>query len=146
MADASKRGAWLVLAFVAVASVLVVFAWHSRPVPRQGWRTILEEPGIPAVRRGMELSRRGRQLLSPHERQEMDRLYAEALQSLPEHERQAFAALSQRGAEASARDLEQSAALIQKSVHSLSAEKQNRLFELIEKAVQLQYQKEQEGR
>ena len=97
MADASKRGSRLVLAFVLVASVAVIFAWHSRPVPRQGWRTILEEPGVPAARRGMELSRRGRQLLSPHERQEMDRLYAEALRNLPEHERQVFAALSQSG-------------------------------------------------
>ena len=124
MADASKRGSRLVLAFVLVASVAVIFAWHSRPVPRQGWRTILEEPGVPAARRGMELSRRGRQLLSPHERQ-------------------VFAALSQSGAEASARDLEHSATLIQKSVHSLSPEKQDRLFGLIEKAVRLQYEKEQ---
>lgn len=143
MADASKRGSRLVLAFVVVASVAVIFAWHSRPVPRQGWRTILEEPGVPAARRGMELSRRGRQLLSPHERQEMDRLYAEALQNLPEHERQVFAVLSQSEAEASARDLEHSATLIQKSVHSLSPEKQDRLFGLIEKAVRLQYEKEQ---
>lgn len=148
MADpsASKRGSWLVLAFMAVASVLVISALHLRPVPREGWRKILEEPGVPAARRGVELSRLGRQLLSPHEQQEMDRLYAEALRGLPEHERQAFVVLSQKGAEASARDLQQSAELIQKSIHSLPAEKQNRLFGLIEKAVQLQYEKEQGGR
>ena len=143
---ASKRGSWLVLAFVAVASVLVIVAWNSRPVPREGWRKILEDPGVPAARRGVELSRLGRWLLSPHEQQEMDRLYAEALQGLPEHERRAFVVLSQKGAEASARDLRQSAALIQKSVHSLPADKQNRLFVLIEKAVQLQYEKERGGR
>ena len=103
MADASKRGSRLVLAFVVVASVAVIFAWHSRPVPRQGWRTILEEPGVSAARRGMELSRRGRQLLSPHERQEMDRLYAEALQNLPEHERQGVA-IAAHGQGAATRD------------------------------------------
>ncbi len=143
--SASKRGSWLVLAFVAVASVLIIFAWNSRPVPREGWRKILEEPGVPAARRGIELSRLGRQLLSPPEQQEMARLYDEALQGLPEHERHAFVVLSQKGAEASARDLQQSAELIQKSIHSLSAEKQDRLFGLIEKAVRLQYEKEQGG-
>ena len=131
------------LAFVVVASVLVIFTLNSRPVPREGWRKILEEPGTPAARRGVELSRLGRQLLSPHERQELDRLYAEALQSLPEHERQTFVVLSRKGAEARARDLQQSAELIQKAIHSLPVEKQDRLFGLIEKAVQLQYEKEQ---
>lgn len=141
----SKRGSWLVLAFVAVASVLVIFAWNSRPVPREGWRKILEEPGVSAARRGIELSRLGRQLLSPHEQQEIDRLYAEALQGLPEHERRAFGLLSQKGDQASARDLQQSAELIQKSIHSLPAAKQDRLFGLIEKAVRLQYEKERGG-
>ncbi len=141
----SKRGSWLVLAFVAVASVLVIVTWNSRPVPREGWRKLLEESGLPAARRGIELSRLGRRLLSLHEQQEMDRLYAEALQALPEHERRAFGVLSQKGAEASARYLQQSAELVQKSISSLPAEKQDRLFGLIEKAVRLQYEKERGG-
>jgi hypothetical protein len=145
-APPSKRGSWLVMSAIAVFTVLIVLAYMYRPVPREGWRNIMAEPGIPAARRGLEMSREGRKLLSAEEQKEMDQLYAEALQGLPPQERKAFIAVSQKGAAASARELSESTELIQKALQSLPHEKQSRLFGLIEKAVRLQYEKEQSGK
>jgi DNA-binding MarR family transcriptional regulator len=143
---ASKRGSWLVMSAIAVFTVLIVLAYMYRPVPREGWRNILAEPGIPAARRGIQMSREGRKLLSAEEQKEMDKLYAEALQGLPPQEREVFVSVSQKGAAASARELSESTEFIQKALQSLSPEKQTRLFGLIEKAVRLQHEKEQSGK
>ena len=89
------------------------------------------------------MSREGRKLLSAEEQKAMGKLYAEALQGLLPREREAFVAVSQKGVAASARELSESTELIQKALQSLPYEKQTRLFGLIEKAVRLQYEKEQ---
>ncbi len=89
------------------------------------------------------MSRQGRKLLAAEERKEMDNLYAEALKGLPPRERELFVSVAQKGADASARELSESTELIQKALQSLPYEKQTRLFGLIEKAVRLQYEKEQ---
>lgn len=138
----SKRGSWLVTSTLAVFAVLIVLAYTYRPVPREGWRDLMAQPGIPAARRGIEMSREGRQLLAAEERKEMDNLYAEALQGLPPPERESFVSVAQKGTHASARELSESTELIQKALQSLPHEKQTRLFGLIEKAVELQYEKE----
>ena len=127
---------------LAISAVLIVLAYTYRPVPREGWRDIMAQPGIPAARRGIEMSREGRKLLSVEERKDMDSLYAEALQGLPPREREVFVAVAQKGAEASARELSESTELIQKALQSLPHDKQTRLFGLIEKAVELQHEKE----
>ena len=88
------------------------------------------------------MSRQGRKLLSAEEQKDMDSLYAEALQGLPPRERELFVSVAQKGTEASARELSESTELIQKALQSLPHEKQTRLFGLIEKAVELQHEKE----
>ena len=127
---------------LAVFAVLIALVYTYRPVPREGWRDIMEQAGIPAARRGLEMSREGKKLLAAEERKEMDNLYAEALQGLPPRERESFVSVAQKGADASARELSESTELIQKALQSLPHEKQTRLFGLIEKAVELQYEKE----
>ena len=141
-APPSKRGSWLVIGLVAVAVILVVLSQRYHPVPKEGWREILEQTGIPAAREGMDLSRAGRALLSAAEQQEMDALYAESLQGLEEHERQAFVKIAQKGKQATAREITEGTETIQKALRTLPPDKQTRLFELIEKAVRLQYEKE----
>lgn len=138
----SKRGTWLVMGLVAAAVVLVVLSQRYHPVPKEGWREILEQTGIPAAREGIDLSREGRQLLSTAEQQEMDALYAESLQGLGEHERQTFVKIVQKGKDATAREITEGTETIQKALRTLPPEKKTRLFELIEKAVRLQYEKE----
>ena len=138
----SKRGTWLVVGLVAIAVVLVVFSQRYHPVPKEGWREILEQPGIPAAREGIDLSREGRKLLSAAEQQEMDALYAASLQGLEEHERQEFVKMAQKGKDATAREIMEGTETIQKALRTLPPDKKTRLFELIEKAVRLQYEKE----
>ncbi len=117
---------------LAVFAVLIVLVYTYRPVPREGWRDIMEQAGIPAARPGLEKSREGKKLLAAEERKEMDKLYAEALQGLPPRERESFVSVAQKGADASARELSKSTELIQKALQSLPHEKQPRSFGLID--------------
>ena len=73
----------------------------------------------------------------------MDALYAEALRLLPEREGLRFEELRQRGAEAGEREVTEMGGLIQKALRTLPAEKNQRLFALVEKAVDLQLAKQQ---
>ena len=134
----SRRGTWLVIGLLTLAIVLVVVSRVYRVPAPEDWRTILQQPGIPAARHGMNLAQAGKKLLAVEEQQEMDALYAEALQTLPPEEQQRFWAVVQKGTAATDREITESARLIQKALRSLSPDKRTRLFALIEKAVRLQ--------
>ncbi len=72
------------------------------------------------------------------DRREMDTLYTDALQSLTLKERQRFLTLGQKGPTATDREIGESTDLIRRALLSLPLDKRNRLFALVEKAVQLQ--------
>lgn len=133
-----KRGTWLVLGFLVFASILVVISRVYRTPPPEDWQVIAQQEGIPAARRGMNLSREGRKLLPVEEQRELDALYAEALQALTPDEKQQFLMLAQKGSAASDQEIAESVELMQKALRALPQEKSARLWTLVEKAVQLQ--------
>lgn len=101
---------------------------------------LLRQQGAPAARKGMGLSQEGRRLLPKEEQDELDALYAEAMQSLRQEERQRFFALAQKGANAADQEIGESWTLMQKALATLPQEKKDRLFALVAKAVQLAQQ------
>lgn len=133
----SKSGTKLVIGLVAFAAVLVIISRVYRTPPQEAHEA-LQQQGIPAARRGMDLSREGKKLLPVEEQGEMDALYAEALQTLTAAERQQFLTLAQKGAAATDREVTESGELIQKALGALPREKSERLWALVEKAVKLQ--------
>ena len=76
-----KSGTWLVIGLLALATVLVIISRVYRTPPPEDGPEILQQQGLPAARRGMDLSREGKKLLPVEEQHEMDALYAEALQA-----------------------------------------------------------------
>jgi hypothetical protein len=134
----SRRGTWLVIGLLTLATVLVIISRVYRTPPPQDLQAVLQQQGIPAARQGIDLSREGKKLLAVEEQREMDTLYAEALQTLTPEERQYFWTLAQKGSAASDREITESTSLMQKALRSLSQEKLARLLALIEKAVRLQ--------
>jgi len=138
----SKKGTWLVIGFVLFATVLVIISRVYRTTPPEDTHSVLRQQGIPAARQGLELSREGRKLLPAEEQQELDALYAEALRYLSPEDRQHFLALAQKGTAANDREMTESVALMQKALSALPQERRERLWALIEKAVQLQIGKE----
>ncbi len=139
----SYKGVFLVLGLLTIGVVAVTMTYRYRTPPKETVQSVLQARGMPATKRGMRLSQAGRQLLPPAERAEMDAIYAEALRSLPERERLQFEELRKRGAQARGREVAEMGRLIQKALQALPAEKSQRLFALVEKAVALQLAKQQ---
>ncbi len=139
----SYKGVFLVIGLLTIGVVAVTMTYRHRIQPKETVQSVLQARGMPAAKRGMRLSQAGRQLLPPDERTEMDALYAEALRSLPERERLQLEELRKQGAQSSGREVTEMGRLIQKALRALPAEKNQRLFALVEKAVALQLAKQQ---
>ena len=139
----SYKGVFLVLGLLTIGVVAVTITYRHRTPPPETLQSVLQARGMPAAKRGMRLSQAGRQLLAPAERAEMDAIYAEALRSLPERERLKFEELLKHGAEAGEREVTEMGQLVQKALQALPPEKNQRLFALVEKAVDLQLAKQQ---
>ena len=139
----SYKGVFLVIGLLTIGVVAVTMTYRHRIQPKETVQSVLQARGMPAAKRGMRLSQAGRQLLPPDERAEMDALYAEALRSLPERERLKLEELRKQGTQASGRGVTEMGRLIQKALRALPAEKSQRLFALVEKAVALQLAKQQ---
>ncbi len=139
----SYKGVFLVIGLLTIGVVAVTMTYRHRIQPKETVQSVLQARGMPAAKRGMRLSQAGRQLLPPDERAEMDALYAEALRSLPERERLKLEELRKQGTQASGREVTEMGRLIQKALRALPAEKIQRLFALVEKAVALQLAKQQ---
>lgn len=103
--------------------------------------SILQQRGLPAARMGIGLSQEGLKLLSQEEQQELNGLYGETLQALRQEERQRFYSLSQKGTGATDQEISESWEIMQKALEALSANKRERLFAIVGKAVQLAQQK-----
>ncbi len=142
-ATRSYKGVFLVIGLLTIGVVAVTITYSYRTPPTETLQSVLQARGVPAAKRGMRLSQEGRQLLSPEEQAEMDALYAEAFRSLTEWERLKFEELGKRGANASEREVTEMGLLIQKAIQALPPEKNQRLFALVEKAVDLQLAKQQ---
>ena len=142
-ASRSHKGVFLVIGLLTIGVVAVTITYRYRTPPEETVQTVLQARGLPAAKRGLRLSQAGRQLLAPEERAEMDALYAEAFQALTERERLEFQELGKRGAQAAERGVKEMGALIQKALQALPPEKNQRLFALVEKAVDLQLAKQQ---
>ena len=142
-ASRSPKGIFLVIGLLTIGVVAVTITYRYRTPPKETLQSVLQSRGLPAAKRGMRLSQAGRRLLAPAERAEMDALYAEALRLLPEREGLRFEELRQRGAEAGEREVTEMGGLIQKALRTLPAKKNQRLFALVEKAVDLQLAKQQ---
>ena len=139
----SNKGVFLVIGLLTIGVVAVTITYTVRTPRKETIQSVLQERGLPAAKRGIQLSQEGRLLLSTEERAEMDTIYAEAFESLTEWERQEFQELGKRGVNASDRDMTEMGLLIQKAIKSLPPEKNQRLFSLVEKAVDLQLAKQQ---
>jgi len=137
-----KSGTWLVIGLLALATVLVIISRVYRTPPPEDGPEILQQQGLPAARRGMDLSREGKKLLPVEEQHEMDALYAEALQALTPEERQQLLTIAQKGTAANDHEVTESAELIQKALRLLPQDKGARLWALVEKAVRLQLAQE----
>ena len=133
-----RSGVWLVLGLLAIGLTAVTITYTSRLTPKETLQSVLQSRGMPAAKRGMMLSQAGRQLLSTKEQAEMDTIYAEAFRALTKWERQDFQDLSKQGAAASDRKVAKMSMLVQKAIKTLPSEKSQRLFALVEKAVDLQ--------
>ena len=131
-----KSGTWLVIGLLALATVLVIISRVYRTPPPEDGPEILQQQGLPAARRGMDLSREGKKLLPVEEQHEMDALYAEALQALTPEERQQLLAIAQKGTAANDHEVTESA------LRLLPQDKGARLWALVEKAVRLQLAQE----
>lgn len=139
----SSKGVFLVIGLLTIGVVAVTITYRHRTPPKETLQSILQARGMPAAKRGMQLSQAGRQLLPPDERAEMDALYAEALRALPERERLRLEELRKHGAQAGGREVTEMGRLVQKALRTLPPEKNQRLFALVEKAVALQLAKQQ---
>lgn len=139
----SYKGVFLVIGLLTIGVVAVTIAYRHRIPPKETVQSVLQSRGMPAAKRGMQLSQAGRQLLPPDERAEMDAIYAEALRSLPERERLQLEKLRKHGAQASGQEVTEMGRLVQKALRALPPEKSQRLFALVEKAVALQLAKQQ---
>lgn len=139
----SYKGVFLVLGLLTIGVVAVTMTYRHRTPPKETLQSILQARGMPAAKRGMQLSQAGRQLLPPDERAEMDAIYAEAFRSLPERERLQLEELRKHGTQASGREMTTMGRLIQKALRTLPPEKNQRFFALVEKAVDLQLAKQQ---
>lgn len=139
----SYKGVFLVIGLLTIGVVAVTIAYRHRIPPKETVQSVLQSRGMPAAKRGMQLSQAGRQLLPPDERAEMDAIYAEALRSLPERERLQLEKLRKHGAQASGQEVAEMGRLVQKALRALPPEKSQRLFALVEKAVALQLAKQQ---
>ncbi len=138
----SRKGVLLVLGLLAIGVTAVTITYTSRLSPKETLQSVLQSRGVPAAKRGMQLSRAGRQLLSAEEQAELDRIYAEAFQALTKWERKEFQDLTKQGTAASDREMTEMSMLIQKAIKTLPPEKSQRLFTLVEKAVDLQLTKQ----
>ena len=139
----SYKGVFLVLGLLTIGVVAVTMTYRHRIQPKETVQSVLQARGMPAAKRGMQLSQAGRQLLPPDERTEMDAIYAEALRALPERERLQLEELRKRGAQAGGQEMTTMGRLIQKALRTLPPEKNQRWFALVEKAVALQLAKQQ---
>lgn len=137
--SSSKRGTWLVIGILALATVAVIVArlYH---VPSENVPDLLQQEGMPAARQGIALSQQGKKLLPPEEQQEMDAIYTEAFKALSPEENQRFLALARKGTAATDSEIADSAALVQKALQSLPPERNTRLWALVSKSVQLAQQ------
>lgn len=138
-ASSSKRGTWLVIGILALATVAVIFA-RMYHVPSESVPDLLQQEGMPAARQGIALSQQGKKLLPPEEQREMDAIYAEAFKALSPEENQRFLALARKGTAATDSEIAESAALVQKALQSLPQERNARLWGLVSKSVQLAQQ------
>src|SRR5215831_16020091 len=93
--SSSKRGTWLVLSLLVLATAAVLFVHFFRT--SSNVQDLLRQEGMPAARQGIVLSQEGRKLLPPDEQREMDAIYIQALETLSAEERQRFLTLAQRG-------------------------------------------------
>jgi hypothetical protein len=136
----SKRGTWLVIGIVALATVAVIVA-RMYHVPSENVPDLLQQEGMPAARQGIALSQQGKKLLPPEEQREMDAIYSEAFKALSPDEHQRFLALGRKGTAATDSEIAESAALVQKALQSLPQERNTRLWVLVGKSVQLAQQR-----
>ena len=136
--SSSKRGTWLVIGIVALATVAVIVA-RMYHVP-SNVPDLLQQEGMPAARQGIALSQQGKKLLSPEEQREMDAIYSEAFKTLSPEENQRFLALARKGTASTDSEIAESAALVQKALQSLPQERNTRLWALVSKSVQLAQQ------
>lgn len=134
----SDRGILLVIGLLAVGVAAVTFAYLYRTQPQETVQGVLQSRGLPAARRGLALAQAGRTLLSVEEQAEMNALYAEAFAALTDAQRQAFRALVDRADRGDEDVVVELSRLILAAISELSAEKSQRLFGLVEKAVALQ--------
>lgn len=133
-----KRGTWLVIGLLALATVLVVISRVYRTPSPEDWQGTAQQPDFPSARRGMNLAQEGKKLLPVEEQRELDTLYAEALQALTPEEKKRFFSLAQKGGGANDSEIAESSELIQRALLSLPPDKNARLWALVNKAVQLQ--------
>jgi len=138
----SRSGVWLVLGLLAIGVTAVTITYSSRLTPKETLQSVLQSRGMPAAKRGMQLSQAGRKLLSTKEQAEMDSIYAEAFRALTKWERQEFQGLTKQGEAANDREVTEMSMLIQKAIKTLPPEKSQRLFSLVERAVDLQLAKQ----
>jgi hypothetical protein len=136
-AASKKNGTWLVVGLIALAVVAIILVrmFHVSPTD------VLHQEGIPAAREGMKLSQEGKKLLPVEEQREMEAIYAEAFQSLSPEERQRFTALAQKGPAATDDEITETATLLDKALRSLTPERGTRLWNLVNKAVELAQKK-----
>lgn len=133
-----KRGTWLVIGLLALATVLVIISRVYRTPSPEDWQGTAQQPDFSAARRGIDLAQEGKKLLPVEEQRELDTLYAEALQALTPEEKKRFFSLAQKGGVANDSEIAESSELIQRALRSLPPDKNARLWALVDKAVQLQ--------
>lgn len=138
--SSSKRGTWLVLGLLALATVAVIVA-RMYHVPSERVPDLLQQEGMPAARQGIALSQQGKKLLPPEEQREMDAIYTEAFKALSPEEHQRFLTLARKGTAATDSEIADSAALVEKALQSLPRERTTRLWALVGKSVQLAQQR-----
>ena len=137
--SSSKRGTWLVIGILALATVAIIIT-RMYHVPSESVPDLLQQEGMPAARQGIALSQQGKKLLPPEEQREMDAIYTEAFKALSPEENQRFLALARKGTAAADSEIAESAALVQKALQSLPQERNTRLWALVNKSVQLAQQ------
>jgi hypothetical protein len=137
--SSSKRGTWLVIGILVLATVAVIIT-RMYHMPSENVPDLLQQEGMPAARQGIALSQQGKKLLPPEEQREMDAIYTEAFKALSPEENQRFLALARKGTAATDSEIAESAALVQKALQSLPQERNTRLWALVGKSVQLAQQ------
>src|SRR5229473_635552 len=114
-----STGTKLVIGLLAFGTVMVIISRVYRTPPEDEPLGVLQQQGIPAARRGMDLAREGKKLLSLEEQREMDAIYAQALQTLDPEERQRFRSLAQKGSAANDSEVTESGELMKKALRSV---------------------------